>query len=75
MDLRTGSIDRGDNSNPVPVYVVAPGWERQKTEEQSREIENLNTGVLSDIAPTILELMGIPKPEEMTGLSLLQMLR
>jgi len=29
-------------------------------------------GRLADIAPTLLELMGLPKPAEMTGVSLLQ---
>ena len=75
MNLRTGSRDLGDNISPVPIYIVAPGYERQKSEAQAVEIEKLNVGVLSDIAPTILELMGIPKPEDMTGISLLQLLR
>ncbi len=75
MDLRTGARDLGDNVSPVPIYIVAPGYERQKSESQVLEIEKLNTGVLSDVAPTILELMGIPKPEEMTGISLLQFLK
>lgn len=29
-------------------------------------------GVLGDVAPTILEVMGLPQPEEMSGTSLLQ---
>ena len=32
----------------------------------------LNDGKLADIAPTILQLMGIPKPPEMTGVSLIR---
>ncbi|MEX2054068.1 MAG: 2,3-bisphosphoglycerate-independent phosphoglycerate mutase [Candidatus Colwellbacteria bacterium] len=75
MDLHTGATDRGNNTSPVPIYIVAPGWERQKSEEQARTIEKLNTGVLSDVAPTVLDLMGVPKPEDMTGISLLEMLR
>jgi 2,3-bisphosphoglycerate-independent phosphoglycerate mutase len=31
--------------------------------------------VLSDIAPTMLNLMGIPKPEEMTGRPLFELLK
>jgi bisphosphoglycerate-independent phosphoglycerate mutase (AlkP superfamily) len=31
-------------------------------------------GVVSDIAPTILDLFGLPKPQEMTGVNLLEML-
>ncbi|WP_353329615.1 2,3-bisphosphoglycerate-independent phosphoglycerate mutase [Phaeobacter sp. NW0010-22] len=46
--------------NPVPVALVG-----------GPEGSNLRCGRLSDLAPTILELMGLPKPEEMTGESLL----
>lgn len=75
MDLKTGSRDFGDNRSPVPIYLVASGYERAKDENQAAEIEKLNAGVLSDVAPTILDLMGIPKPSEMTGISTLQLLR
>ncbi len=46
--------------NPVPVALVGGPKGR-----------NLRSGRLADLAPTILELMGLPKPEEMTGESLL----
>jgi 2,3-bisphosphoglycerate-independent phosphoglycerate mutase len=39
-----------------------------------REQSQVN-GMLSDVAPTILELMEIPKPGEMTGSSLLDVLQ
>jgi 2,3-bisphosphoglycerate-independent phosphoglycerate mutase len=48
--------------NPVPVILVnAPA-----------EIKSLNTGCLADVAPTLLQLMGLPQPIEMTGKSLLK---
>jgi 2,3-bisphosphoglycerate-independent phosphoglycerate mutase len=31
----------------------------------------MNDGVLADVAPTLLEMLGLPKPGEMTGTSLL----
>jgi 2,3-bisphosphoglycerate-independent phosphoglycerate mutase len=34
-------------------------------------IELRQGGILADVAPTVLELLGIPKPEAMTGSSLL----
>jgi 2,3-bisphosphoglycerate-independent phosphoglycerate mutase len=46
--------------NPVPVTLVG-----------GPEGCTLRSGRLADLAPTILELMGLPKPEEMTGESLL----
>ncbi|MFZ5570067.1 MAG: 2,3-bisphosphoglycerate-independent phosphoglycerate mutase [Thermodesulfobacteriota bacterium] len=47
--------------NPVPLILV----------DDSRRNARLRKGVLGDIAPTILEIMGISKPEKMTGTSLL----
>ena len=49
-------------SNPVPFYLVAPGL----------DVKGLKKGKLGDVAPTILEIMGIEIPEEMTGVSLIE---
>ncbi|HEY7746936.1 MAG TPA: 2,3-bisphosphoglycerate-independent phosphoglycerate mutase [Desulfuromonadales bacterium] len=48
--------------NPVPLLLVDPDHRSAKLRE----------GVLADIAPTILALMGLEKPAEMTGRSLLE---
>ena len=45
-------------SNPVPLVVTDPG------------LTVRDGGELSDLAPTVLELLGLPVPEEMTGRSL-----
>lgn len=50
--------------NRVEVFVVGEGYQAGKT--RMRE-----GGRLADIAPTVLELMGLPKPAEMTGQSLI----
>jgi 2,3-bisphosphoglycerate-independent phosphoglycerate mutase len=50
--------------NPVEVFVVGEGFEAGRTKLRSG-------GRLADIAPTILALMGLPKPAEMTGESLI----
>lgn len=55
-----GSPNTAHTTNPVPIILV------------DNDIKNIYDGVLGDIAPTILELMGIPKPEVMTRHSLLQ---
>ncbi len=75
IDPRTGLPETKHNPSPVPFYAVINGWERSKTEEQVVMIESESVGVLSDVAPTILEIMGIPKPEDMTGVSLVKDLR
>jgi len=75
LDLQTGLPETTHDPSPVPIYVVRKGYERTKTDEFVRQQEKTNIGVISDVAPTILELMGIEKPPEMTGLGLLQSLR
>lgn len=74
FDPLTGIPETKHNSSPVPVYLVAKEFQRPKTEEEIRESERTNVGILADIGPTILELMGLPKPKEMTGQSLLRFL-
>ena len=54
-----GSPNTAHTTNPVPIILVDP------------ELKTIHDGVLGDLAPTILELMGIEKPEVMTGKSLL----
>jgi 2,3-bisphosphoglycerate-independent phosphoglycerate mutase len=54
-----GSPNTAHTTNPVPIILV------------DKELKNINNGVLGDIAPTILELMGIEKPAVMTQHSLL----
>jgi 2,3-bisphosphoglycerate-independent phosphoglycerate mutase len=54
-----GSPNTAHTTNPVPIILVDP------------ELKTIQDGVLGDLAPTILELMGIEKPDVMTGRSLL----
>lgn len=53
-----GSPITSHTSNKVPLILVGP------------EDVKLREGILADLAPTILELIGLEKPEEMTGKSL-----
>ena len=70
----TGEPETRHDPNPVPFYLMAKEFERRKSEAEIHQSEKGTTGILSDIAPTILELMSIPKPKEMTGQSLLKLL-
>jgi len=54
-----GSPHTAHTTNPVPMILI------------DKEIQSINNGVLGDIAPTILELMGVEQPKEMTRKSLL----
>lgn len=73
IDNRSGNVETEHSSNPVPFIVIAP--EFAKKSQVLTGIEGLAgavpVGVLSDVAPTILELYGIKKPDEMSGISLL----
>jgi 2,3-bisphosphoglycerate-independent phosphoglycerate mutase len=54
-----GSVNTAHSLNPVPIIVTADG------------VALDGEGILADVAPTILALMGIEQPPEMTGRSLL----
>jgi len=59
--------------SPVPLYLIAPEYKGRKfTNQDNIALETL--GSLADVAPTILELMKIPQPPEMTGRSLMDSL-
>lgn len=70
----TGQIETKHNQNPVPFYVVAKGCAGARSPEELAQAVQHPQGLLADIAPTVLELMNVPKPVEMTGKSLLPLL-
>lgn len=72
LNLQSGVIDTDHSINPVPFYLIANEFKKEKTAQEILKFESISVGILADIAPTILELMGIPKPEQMTGMSLLR---
>ena len=59
IDYKTGEPHTAHTTNPVPLMLF--GMENVK----------LNTGCLADLAPTMLDIMGLEKPQEMLGNSLL----
>ena len=65
----SGAPETGHNVNPVPALLVAAELEKPPTAIVP-SYEG-TTGLLTDIAPTVLALMGLPKPQEMTGSSLI----
>jgi 2,3-bisphosphoglycerate-independent phosphoglycerate mutase len=56
-----GSVNTQHSTNPVPVVLIGAETERYR----------LRDGELRDVAPTLLQLLGLPIPERMTGRSLL----
>jgi 2,3-bisphosphoglycerate-independent phosphoglycerate mutase len=74
-NYRTGQIDTEHSSNPVPLWFVAADNHREKKSEEVVRQQSEVGGLLSDIAPTVLELLGIQKPADMNGESLLPLLK
>ena len=60
IDYKTGEPHTAHTTNPVPLILVS-----------NDNKYKIKTGRLADLAPTLLELMNIEKPKEMTGNSLL----
>ena len=61
IDYKTGEPHTAHTTNLVPLILIS-----------ERENVKLREGKLADIAPTLLELMGLEKPKEMTGESLIE---
>lgn len=72
----TGQKRTMHSVNPVPFYFINKDFKRKK-ERSEKEIDKEYKdvkGALMDISPTILELLGLEKPAEMTGQSLINKL-
>jgi 2,3-bisphosphoglycerate-independent phosphoglycerate mutase len=54
MANKDGSPHTAHTTNPVPIILLDP------------DIKTIKSGVLGNIAPTILKIMGVAKPEEMS---------
>jgi 2,3-bisphosphoglycerate-independent phosphoglycerate mutase len=60
IDTETGEPHTAHTSNPVRCIYVG-----------NDEVKALKNGKLCDLAPTLLELLNVPKPQDMTGTSLI----
>lgn len=59
INNETGEVDTEHSIYPVPFLIIGKPYLGKTT--------TLPTGILADVAPTILSIMGLPKPPEMTG--------
>ena len=66
INLTTGAVDTEHNSNPVPFIVAGNDY---------RTASQVPQGILADVAPPLLSIMGIPIPITMAGRNLLPSLR
>ena len=61
IDYKTGEAYTAHTTNPVPIFLI--------TDDKNLKIKS--GGKLADLSPTMLDLMKLQNPEEMTGESLL----
>jgi 2,3-bisphosphoglycerate-independent phosphoglycerate mutase len=75
VNLQTGAIDKEHSINPVPCIIVGKEFQGRAGAGGDPPEGDLSllppVGVLSDVAPTVLALMGLPQPPEMTGTPLI----
>ena len=62
IEYDTGKPFTAHTTYPVPLYLVVP---------QLAQARLRTDGILADVSPTILQIMGIPQPKDMTGRSLI----
>ncbi|MCR4312158.1 MAG: alkaline phosphatase family protein, partial [Candidatus Uhrbacteria bacterium] len=75
LNLQTHQIDKEHSTNPVPFWIVGKQFEGKPSIAGDVPSGDLSlmppVGMLADVAPTILAVLGIPQPPEMTGTPLL----
>jgi len=75
INLQTGAMDKEHSTNPVPMLVISRDLQGQAGPAGDPPENDLSllppVGMLADVAPTVLKLMGLSQPEEMTGRALI----
>ncbi|MDO8625948.1 MAG: 2,3-bisphosphoglycerate-independent phosphoglycerate mutase [Candidatus Magasanikbacteria bacterium] len=75
INLQTGEIDKEHSTNAVPFIIVSKEFQGMAGPNGDAPEGDLSllppAGVLADVAPTVLALMGCNKPSEMTGTPLI----
>lgn len=70
-NLRTGDVNKEHTTNTVPFLIIGKRFEGQPSiagEVPDGDLSLMSpVGMLADVAPTILAVLGIPQPPEMTG--------
>lgn len=66
FNLKTGEVDSEHSVYPVPFILIASPAQYRRWKVKTAK---MRSGKLADVAPTLLKMMGIPKPKEMTGRS------
>lgn len=75
LNMQSGKIDKEHSTYPVPFVIIGKEWEGKTAglpESPNSDLSLVQpSGLLSDIAPTIIKVMDLKKPDDMTGRSLI----
>jgi 2,3-bisphosphoglycerate-independent phosphoglycerate mutase len=75
LNMQSGKMDKEHSTYPVPLIIVGKEWEGKSGGILDVPNSDLSlvqpSGILSDVAPTIIKLMGLKQPKSMTGRSLI----
>jgi len=70
-NLRTDEMDKEHSTNPVPFLIIGKQFENitaPSGEVPEGDLSLMSTiGMLADVAPTVLSILKVDKPDEMTG--------
>lgn len=76
LELQTGEMNKEHSTNPVPCLLISKDLVQQKNlypEVPNGDLSKVTpAGILSDVAPTILEMLDIQPPKEWTARSLIK---
>jgi 2,3-bisphosphoglycerate-independent phosphoglycerate mutase len=75
MIYNDGDIKTKHESSPVPFILIAKEYQRERTPEEVEQNASQVGGILSDVAPTILTLMNLRIPAEMSNDNLLRVVK
>lgn len=75
VNIQTGDIDKEHSTNPVPLLIIGKDFQGQAGPGGDPPEGDLSllppVGILGDVAPTVLKLLSVSQPEEMTGAPLI----
>lgn len=75
MNLKTGEMDKEHSTNPVPFIIIGEEYHGKTGPSGDPPDGDLSllhpVGMLADVAPTVLSILKIKQPEEMTGRALM----
>lgn len=73
-NLTTAQMDKEHSTNPIPLLIIGNAYAGQQSVVGDIPNNDLSlvspVGMVADVAPTILHILGVPKPQGMTGQSL-----